>query len=109
MSVKELITGSGSLLTVSSRPVARLRRISIRVPASHIAVVRVVLIGNIIGSYAACIGVRGFMPAKREVRCEACGTVNRVPSYSISQNSELRQLPQAAAGKRDDQRDAPSL
>lgn len=28
------------------------------------------------------------MPAKREVRCEACGTINRVPGYSI------RKIPQ---------------
>jgi hypothetical protein len=32
------------------------------------------------------------MPAKREIRCEACGTVNRVPQYSF------RRIPSCSSG-----------
>jgi hypothetical protein len=34
---------------------------------------------------------------KREVRCTACGTVNRVPGYSIERIPQMRALPCSAA------------
>jgi hypothetical protein len=56
-------------------------------------------------SYAGPFWDWGVMLAKREVRCEACGTINRVPRYSIRQIPRCgksgcgKELPEGAARK----------